>query len=217
MLSRDKSMIMRRSSQNTTVAAQSQVQPLSNVTKVKPFAITQTNLPQAVAAAQQSNKAWRDILRTPILKVKKAPPSLVPMAKETGVGEQPASMTNAKPIRTSAQAKHSVEHTTPVKASNKSTRPQQLSHSQVNVKQAPRSTNNMKSEIAKIKEIIEKEEGLQEISNSMAEKQKEMKAVNSFEIVKKQRGMSQSKHRPRPIGAAALISQTMDSKGFAKQ
>ena len=58
-------------------------------------------------------------------------------------------------------------------------------------------------ELLKIKEIIEKEEGLQEISQRLADKQKELKSLNSFDIVKKQRGVSQTKLRSRPGAFAA--------------
>jgi len=85
-----------------------------------------------------------------------------------------------------------------------------LFHSQVNVKQAPRTTLT-KSNVSKIKEIITREEGLEEVSNRLAEKQREMstKALTSFDMVKKQRGLSQSKHRVRGGG---VMSNTLESK-----
>ena len=85
-MNKDKSSVLHRLSQNHTgaAAASQHLNQMSNITKTKPLTNTQTSLPQAVAAAQQSNKAWRDLLRTPILKVKKVPSSLVPVSKDPG-------------------------------------------------------------------------------------------------------------------------------------
>ena len=114
-------------------------------------------------------------MRTPILKVKKVPSSLAPVAKDPIGGQEQQSAfsmtkTVGKPSRTSTKLHAGMDqrHATPVKAaSNKivGTRQQAstFSQGQATVKQAPRSTTIVKSEISKIKEIIEKEEGLQEV------------------------------------------------------
>lgn len=107
------------------------------------------------------------MLRTPVLKVKKAPPSLVPHTKETL--EQQAAMSSAvfeatkqlrngaKTTNHTAMGEHQHAHT--VKPT--STKKHLLSSGQSNAKPAGKAA---KSGVAKIKELIEQEEGLLEIS-----------------------------------------------------